>query len=220
MKKTALIVLMIIIVLLVGYQKVRTSVPYVAKKPPGVTSKTQTVVATSPYSYPISNYLSRLTVRGFGQLVKPGDEKALACGSPFSGYHTGDDLETTMSEANALVPVKAIADGVVREAAYVSGYGGLVVIQHNLNGLVVTAYYGHLNIASVKYKVGDTIKDGAVIGDLGEGCTQQTDYERKHLHFAIHLGTAIDVRGYVPTLVALSAWIDPEKELSSLKAVQ
>ena len=66
--------------------------------------------------------------------------------------------------------------------------------------------------------VNKSIKAGDIIGYLGQGCSQQTDFERKHLHFAIHKGDSIDVRGYVPTLNELSSWLDPKIELRKLLA--
>lgn len=170
------------------------------------------------YYYPISNYNQRIKIHQYGTLVKSGDEKKLVCGRAFSGYHTGDDLEVFTSEANTAISINSIAAGTVKEVAWVNGYGGLVVIEHDLSGQIVTAYYGHLNINSVTVKPNAQVSAGQIIGRLGQGCSYETDYERKHLHFDIHKGTTIDVRGYVPTLSELVQWLDPKKELANLGA--
>src|SRR6266498_2961604 len=59
---------------------------------------TPTAAQASLY-YPMSNYAARLTIRKYGQSVKAEDRQQFPCGAPFSGWHTGDDLETTPDEA-------------------------------------------------------------------------------------------------------------------------
>ncbi len=173
---------------------------------------------TVQFYYPLSRYNERITIHAYGTLVRPGDETSLVCGRAFSGYHNGDDLEAFPEEMNVVVPVRAMVAGTVRQVSSVDGYGGLVVIEHNLSGRVVTTYYGHLNINSVALRVGSTVTAGQTIGNLGQGCSGETDGERKHLHFAIHSGSGIDVRGYVPNQNILSLWLNPKEVLASLKA--
>jgi murein DD-endopeptidase MepM/ murein hydrolase activator NlpD len=224
MKKTIIIILVLIGVLLIILIRSKVYAPTADNKQEAIPSKNgsqaQTVKPTpiSDYYYPITDYNQRIQIHSYGTLVKPGDEKALICGRAFSGYHAGDDLEIKPGEASIDVSIKAIAAGTVREVSWVSGYGGLVVIEHSLNGQAVTAYYGHMNTNSVYLKTGDTVAAGQAIGNLGQGCSQQTDYERKHLHFDIHKGTTLDVRGYVPSLSILSQWLDPKAELASIGA--
>jgi len=52
---------------------------------------------------------------------------------------------------------------------------------------------------------------------LGKGYSDETDGERKHLHFAIHKGTKIDVRGYVQTKGELQDWLNPLPLLDNLQ---
>jgi hypothetical protein len=47
------------------------------------------------------------------------------------------------------------------------------------------------------------------LGILGQGFSQETDEERKHLHLAIHQGSSIELRGYVQNPNLLENWIDP-----------
>lgn len=161
---------------------------------------------------PISNYASRLTVRKFGQLVTPADAKTLVCGATFTGYHTGDDLETTPSEQNQPIPVSSVADGKIISVSWVKGYGGLIVAQYP----DFTAYYGHIDLSSTTLKSGDKITRGEFLANLGRGCSSQTDGERKHLHFALHRGLSTDLRGYVSAQNQLLNWLDPSTIIKQL----
>ncbi len=170
--------------------------------------------------YPMTEYETRITVRGYGQRVTAADRQGLSCGAPFEGLHTGDDLEATGSaDLAAEIPVYAIADGTVRQVRSVSGYGGLIVIEHELGGAAYTAYYGHVDLASTALSPGDTVAVNQEIAVLGAHCSAETSNERKHLHFAIRRGTDIDVRGYVQSQSTLSEWVDPTELLTSLDAV-
>jgi murein DD-endopeptidase MepM/ murein hydrolase activator NlpD len=177
-----------------------------------------TPAASSGYFYPISNYPQRLTLRLFGQLVKPADAQKVPCGQSFSGFHTGDDLEVLPSEIDQPVPVYSIAQGQVIEAVDLSGYGGVLVIAYDLDGQPVTAYYGHINLGSVTRLAGQDVTPGQQLAQLGDACSAQTGGERKHLHFALHKGKGIDYRGYVGSESQLSFWLDPSVVLSRLKA--
>ncbi len=177
-------------------------------------------VTTSKYFYPVSNYEQRITAKTFGQLVTAQDAKKFPCGAPFTGYHTGDDLEIFPTELSTDVPVYSIADGKIISVSHISGYGGLIVISYTLGSQPVTAYYGHINLASSLVKPNEEVKAGAKLAILGNACSSQTDFERKHLHFALHRGTQIDYRGYVSSQVDLSGWLDPNMELKNLMAAQ
>ena len=183
---------------------------------PPSTPQPQVPMAATLY-YPVTNFANRITVRSFGQLVKITDVVS-PCGAPFSGYHDADDLEVTPSEVGVDVPVYAIADGTVREIGPISGYGGLLVLGVTIKSQNYTVYYGHINLGSTTLVVGDSVKAGQKLATLGAQCSVQTSGERKHLHFAMHIGTTIDVRGYVPTLGELSSWIDPKAFLATNSA--
>ncbi len=202
--------------------KVTTSPERTFSVSPGaMPSPTVTLTMTSPQAatfYPITNYASRITNRWYGKLITAADSKSLACGQPYQGYHTGDDLEVTKTELNQPVPVFAIARGTVLSAGPVSGYGGLIVIEHNLGNQTVTAYYGHINLSQTTVTQGQTVQAGQQITVLGDNCSSQTGGERKHLHFAIHQGSAVDVRGYVPNQATLANWLNPKENLASLNA--
>lgn len=170
------------------------------------------------YYYPISDYAARIEEREYGQYFDASNKVNASCGKTFVGYHTGDDLETTEAELEVDVPIKAIATGQIVQKGNVGGYGGLVVQETKLNNERVTVYYGHMDLSSVTKKEGESLQAGEVIGNLGDECTAETDFARKHLHFAIRRGDGSDVRGYVPNSGTLSSWLNPLELLTSLKA--
>jgi murein DD-endopeptidase MepM/ murein hydrolase activator NlpD len=156
---------------------------------------------------PISGGLSRITKKGFGLYVSPGHSPV----SPekFTGYHTGIDFETTPAEQAIDVPVDAACAGKLLLKKYASGYGGVAVQSCVLDGQSVTLIYGHLRLSSITPNKGDTLAAGQQIAILGTDYSSETDGERKHLHFGIHIGTAINILGYVQKQNDLSSWEDP-----------
>jgi hypothetical protein len=148
-----------------------------------------------------------ITKKPFGIYITPANSPVQP--EKFTGYHTGVDFETTPAEANLNVPVPAFCDGKLLLKKYATGYGGVAVESCVLNGRAVTIIYGHLRLASITPAVGQALQKGDFIGNLGRGYSTETDGERKHLHVGIHLGTAINILGYVQKQSDLSAWLDP-----------
>jgi murein DD-endopeptidase MepM/ murein hydrolase activator NlpD len=161
---------------------------------------------------PLDGALSRITKKPFGIFIIPKTSPVQP--ERFSGYHTAVDLETTPAEQNIDVPVKALCDGKLLVAKKVGGYGGVAVESCVLEGQAVTVIYGHIKLASVTTKVGDQLKAGDFLANLGTGFSQETDGERKHLHLGIHKGTSINILGYVQNKNQLNGWIDPAKYLN------
>ena len=153
---------------------------------------------------PTTEFFERITKKPFGIFVTPADSPV----SPerFSGYLTGVDVE--FEDTSGKVSVQSIADGVVLRSETVSGYGGVVVIQHEIDNESLVALYGHLDPASLVQQ-GVRVTTGQHLGILGQDSTAETDGERKHLHFSLKPGTDPDVRGYVDTEAELTAWLDP-----------
>jgi len=155
---------------------------------------------------PTDGFLQRITLKPFGIYITPATSPVQP--EKFTGYHTGVDAEYTDSQGK-LVEVKAIATGTVVLARRVSGYGGVVVIKHNINGQQILTLCGHLDPSSL-VAINTEVSAGQVIGKLGEGETAATDYERKHLHLGMLKGKTVDLRGYVSTEKELLAgWYDP-----------
>jgi murein DD-endopeptidase MepM/ murein hydrolase activator NlpD len=108
--------------------------------------------------------------------------------------------------------VYAVADGYVLESKMARGYGrggsrgGAVVIQHRTgDGTKFTALYGHLK--GLKYKKGQKVKAGAVIGYLNNA-------RPPHLHFGIRLGWGLPedrnpFRGHTHTTKKTYGFVDP-----------
>lgn len=186
--------------------------------PTSETTPTPTSTSLSPYSYPMTNYEERKSVRWYGKDVTTDDRKPLPCGEPFVGFHTGDDLEALDDENEIEVPVYAIAPGTVKQVKEVGGYGGLIVIEHTIDGKAYTSYYGHVDLNRTNVSVGDTVTTGEHITDLGDHCSVESSNERKHLHFSIREEGDIDVRGYVDDQTTLASWLNPETFLATLNA--
>ena len=153
---------------------------------------------------PVAEFKQRITKKPFGLYIDPQHSPVQP--ERFTGYHTGVDVE--YGDVPQEVPVHAIAAGKIIHAATAQGYGGVVAIQHTINGQPVVAIYGHLKPASLP-KAGQEVKAGDTIGRLGNGFTPETDGERKHLHFGLYKGSTLNLRGYVQNKSELAAWLDP-----------
>ncbi|MDL5351433.1 M23 family metallopeptidase [Microbacterium sp. zg-YB36] len=78
--------------------------------------------------------------------------------------------------------IHAIADGTVRIATESGGlYGVHVVVDHEINGELVSSHYAHMEYGSLRVSTGDTVKAGDVLGTVGD-----TGYSfGAHLHFEV-----------------------------------
>lgn len=146
---------------------------------------------------PIADYAERLTYKAFGEFIQ----------DRFRGYHVGDDIE--YQDKNEEVPVKAVANGIVVQSGNVSGYGGLIVIQHTVKNTILNALYGHLDLSSTSLKKGDSVSKGQLLAHLGDHKSKETDGERKHLHFALYEGYELRKQGYETSEEKVSSWINP-----------
>jgi murein DD-endopeptidase MepM/ murein hydrolase activator NlpD len=106
---------------------------------------------------------------------------------PFSGegaFHRGVDIIAPRG-----TPVRAAADGVVLFAAYMSGYGRLVVVDH-ANGL--RTYYAHL--ARFGVVAGQDVRRGQTLGTVGSSGRVTA----AHLHYEVRQGgNAVDPYRYM-----------------------
>jgi len=89
----------------------------------------------------------------------------------------------------ATTPVHTLLDGEVIIAVNDAGdkeYGGLVILKHQIKAIPFYTLYGHLSVKSAtKNKVGDVIKKGAKIGELGN--YPENGNWSPHLHFQVML---------------------------------
>jgi murein DD-endopeptidase MepM/ murein hydrolase activator NlpD len=160
---------------------------------------------------PLDRPTERITKKPFGIYITPATSPVQP--ERFTGYHTGADFEILPGEENTAVVVKAFCPGRVVYKQWVSGYGGVFIQQCSVDNQIVTVLYGHLKLSSITAGVGDSLSTGDAIGELGQGASHDTDGERKHLHFSIHKGNSINVKGYVSQRSDLNGWLDPQKYL-------
>jgi murein DD-endopeptidase MepM/ murein hydrolase activator NlpD len=153
---------------------------------------------------PVAGFRNRVTKKPFGIFIT--SQTSPIQPERFRGYHTGADAE--YSDITTTVPVHAAQNGTVVYSGYVSGYGGVIVLTGNINNQAVRFLYGHLNPSQL-LPINTTVSAGQQIGILGKGYSKETDFERRHLHFAIIKGTKIDFRGYVQDKNELVKWLDP-----------
>jgi murein DD-endopeptidase MepM/ murein hydrolase activator NlpD len=97
-----------------------------------------------------------------------------------SSNHQGQDFNPGIG-----APIQAIADGVVSLAEDGEGSLGVhMIIDHVIDGKKVSSVYAHMIHGSMKFKVGDVVKVGQVIGNTGNTGMSTGP----HLHFEIRLG--------------------------------
>ncbi|HEU0207003.1 MAG TPA: M23 family metallopeptidase [Pseudolysinimonas sp.] len=115
---------------------------------------------------------------GFGYRVPP----CAGC----SSFHRGTDIDPGRG-----TPIAAISDGVVTEVGDPSGSLGVyAIIRHDVDGVIFSSLYGHMELGSLQLAVGQTVTRGQRVGLVGStGASTGA-----HLHFGIEdaSGTLID----------------------------
>ena len=99
-------------------------------------------------------------------------------GEPYAG-HKGTDYMVDRG-----TPIYSIADGVVVASSENGpGWGVYVKIAHNIGGNTVTSLYAHMSYGTRRVVVGDTVRAGQIIGQVGDtGRAFGT-----HLHLEIYV---------------------------------
>ena len=129
----------------------------------------------NPYEYGVA-FLSHPTRGGY---------MTSGYGERWSSFHKGIDIAGNIGDN-----VFAAMDGEVTYAEYNDGgYGNLIIIKHEDN---MSTYYGHLS--KYKVKVGDKVKKGDVIGEVGN-----TGFSTgPHLHFELRVDDEpVDPTNYI-----------------------
>ncbi|MCF0149204.1 MAG: peptidoglycan DD-metalloendopeptidase family protein [Clostridium sp.] len=129
----------------------------------------------NPYKYGVA-FLSHPTRGGY---------MTSGYGERWSSFHKGIDIAGDIGDN-----VFAAMDGEVIYSEYNDGgYGNLIIIKHEDN---MSTYYGHLN--EYKVKVGDKVKKGDIIGEVGN-----TGFSTgPHLHFELRVNNEpVDPTGYI-----------------------
>jgi murein DD-endopeptidase MepM/ murein hydrolase activator NlpD len=92
------------------------------------------------------------------------------------GFHSGIDMAAVRG-----TPVYAAAAGVVVQAEYVSGYGNMILIEHNSK---YRTRYAHLD--KILVKVGKKVSQNQCIGKVGDtGFIRKKGRDGSHLHFEV-----------------------------------
>ncbi|MEH0374007.1 M23 family metallopeptidase [Vibrio mimicus] len=153
------------------------------------------------YQYPLD---TRAILQGFASFNTSSSFHNL--------YHAAIDY---YAEVGA--PVYAISDGIVSYSGYMSGYPGLVIIDHEKDGLY--SLYGHLSLKKWMVSLGE-VKKGDLLGYIAEPSEDFGIGPFAHIHFAIRFGTKRDysengvdrwMAGYTPMHPVFKGFIDPEK---------
>lgn len=112
--------------------------------------------------------------------VHIGDEFGHRDCAGCSSNHQGQDFNPGLG-----APIQSIADGVV---SYTedgdSSLGVHIMVDHVINGEIVTSVYAHMIHGSIRYNVGDLVKVGDIVGLTGTTGMSTGP----HLHFEIRLG--------------------------------
>lgn len=96
-----------------------------------------------------------------------------------NAFHTGTDLAAADG-----TQILAAADGVVTVAEYSGGWGGLIVIVHQIDGATVATAYAHMWRDGSHVTAGDRVVAGQHIGDVGSSGRSTGP----HLHFEVRPG--------------------------------
>ena len=160
------------------------------------------VVVEKEIVAPIDEFKERITKKKFGDYISPKNSPS----SPerFEGFHTGVDVE--YGDSDQEIEVRSIAVGKVVGSRKAQGYGGVVIVEHQIGDQILFGIYGHLK-PEIMARVGEEVKAGQKIGVLGKDYSTETDNERKHLHLG--LSKTNNIRGYVNNKAELDNWVDP-----------
>jgi len=127
---------------------------------------------------------------GFGYRVAP----CATC----STNHQGLDLVP-----GAGTPIQVAADGVVRIAGRHSEFGQYAVIDHRVDGRLVSTLYAHMIIGSSPLSTGQTVAAGDLVGLVGSSGRSTG----AHLHFEVHANgtTPIDPTSWLRSNAAATS---------------
>lgn len=108
-----------------------------------------------------------------------------SCSGCYSNFHEGADFGAPSGST-----VWSMAPGVVIEAGNFGAYGEHAIVQHVIDGQVVTTLYSHFIAGSLTVGTGDTVAAGQPLGAVG--CTGMCT--GTNMHFEVRPGgtSAVD----------------------------
>ena len=117
-----------------------------------------------------------------------------AVGVPISygfGMRSGTMHEGADFTPGEGAPIQAIADGVVRESTDSGGaFGVHIVIDHVIDGQLVSSSYSHMQYGSRQVQVGDQVTVGTIVGHTGN--TGRSYGAHTHFEILMNGTTPID----------------------------
>lgn len=147
-------------------------------------------VPAGSFSYPEANALDHMT-SGYGMR--------------WGSMHNG--LDIAQGEGT---PIYAWADGVVSAAGPAGGFGQWIIIDHNVDGELLSTVYGHMFPEGVRVAVGDQVKAGQHIADEGwNGHVEPPGPGGSHLHFEVWPGGRLQGGGPVDPLPFVEQGVEP-----------
>ncbi|GAB3602843.1 hypothetical protein GCM10027411_10490 [Microbacterium aureliae] len=137
-------------------------------------------------------------IQNFSNFFKNDPNSAIqwpfAVGVPITygfGMRSGRMHEGVDFTPGAGSPIQAIADGVVREATAAGGaYGVHVIIDHEIDGQLVSSHYAHMEYGSLKVVPGQKVTVGTILGTTGN--TGRSFGAHTHFEILMNGTTAID----------------------------
>lgn len=150
----------------------------------------ETILATlTTASAPSSQQSDESAVAETSRVVFPLPEGTWVMSSPYGErvhpitgerkLHAGTDFSAPDG-----TPILAAADGIVTVAEYSDGGGGIIVIEHTVDGETVATAYIHMWQSGIYVTPGAAVAAGQHIGDVGSS-GQSTG---PHLHFEVRPG--------------------------------
>lgn len=132
--------------------------------------------------------------------------------SPFRPPHRPDHNGVDFSDGKN-EPIHASAGGVVTRSYLSDSFGEVIYIDHDINGERWTTIYAHMVSGSRKFKAGDLVNQGDVLGIMGT-TGQSTGI---HLHFEMHKGGYVGASSAVDPMLYLGIMkTEPEQKRSKV----
>ncbi len=146
----------------------------------------------------IAELASEAGIRNFSNLFVNDPNAAIqwpfAVGVTMSygfGMRSGRMHEGIDFTPGAGAPIQAIADGTVRVASEAGGaYGVHVIIDHVIDGQMVSSHYAHMEYGSIQVSTGQQVTVGTVLGRTGN--TGRSYGAHTHFEILLNGKTAID----------------------------
>jgi murein DD-endopeptidase MepM/ murein hydrolase activator NlpD len=142
-------------------------------------------VRTASFAFPFQQYEGKL---------KRAPKRGFFGSSRNSIFHVGVDAGWALEG----VPVHAIADGIVKQVSHNLSWGSMVVVETiSPASDTVCAIYGHLS-RFINVNVGDLVKTGDKIGQIGNSVSYENGGYWAHLHLGIEKNSFNDagISGY------------------------